>query len=483
MPAQENREVDMRGKHLRVNRRTTIIATITLLAGTSALSTTAGPAKATTYPTMQIAYEASNGELYETGGGAAPVDVGFAVRTGTNPSVADEPGVTSFPPPGVSPALSPDQFAAQSPTPGNTDGLFISPWPFADEGDGAEGVVYDDLGEAPAPGTSPSVTWNAPETDVSGARGTYAFYYVGALNSNSGALGHPNEVEVWEDDPSLGHLAIYYPGLSIAPQTSPAVTTDGNNQVAANPYPETGNTYFQAAVGELAFEGGGTGNTAGDLYTSNWGAWSDQDGADVNTVNLYGVKGAGDTGVAMAPDTSPSVTGYNYNADAYGFATAVQNSLGSAEVFVKTDAYSYDLNTNQQMAPGTSPSIAYDGTATAYSLSNPTAKAAEHLVVAFQGTPPNSNSTGDLELWNGGSESTFDTGFRMAAGTSPSMTYNASTGTYTIAFQGSDFNLWTYTYTFNLTNGRSSGTATDTGIPMAPGEDSPAIGASPVENT
>jgi hypothetical protein len=473
----------MRRKHLRVNRRTTIIATITLLAGTSALGATAGPAKATAYPTMQIAYEASNGELYETGGGAAPVDVGFAVKTGTNPSVADEPGVTSFPPPGVTPALPPDQFAAQSPTPDNTDGLFISPWPFADEGDGAEGYVYDDLGEAPAPGTSPSVTWNAPETDVSEAQGTYAFYYVGALNSNSGTLGHPNEVEVWEDDPSLGHLAIYYPGLSIAPQTSPAVTTDANNQVVANPSPETGYTYDQASVGELAFEGGGTGNVANDLYTSNWGAWSYQDGADEQTVPLNGVKDASDAGVAMAPDTSPSVTGYNYNTDAYGFATAVQNSLGDAEVFVEAggDAYSYHVDTGQEMAGGTSPSIAYDGTATAHSSANP--NAAEHLVVAFQGAPPNSNSTGDLKLWNGGSETTFDTGFRMAAGTSPSMTYNASTGIYTIAFQGSDFNLWTYTYTYNLTNGRSSGTATDTGIPMAPGEDSPAIGTSPAENT
>src|SRR5262249_38273906 len=114
------------------------IAAVTLVAAALTIGPIV-PAQATA-PSYEIAYAGSSGELftYETGTGVIN-DLGFTVRSGTSPGAGA------------------GQVAAQSPVPGGFE-VFIDPWPPANEGDGAEGVIYDDLTIPANPGTSPSVS-------------------------------------------------------------------------------------------------------------------------------------------------------------------------------------------------------------------------------------------------------------------------------------------------------------------------------------
>ena len=98
--------------------------------------------------------------------------------------------------------------AAQSPVPGGFE-AFIDPWPPANEGYGAEGVVYDDLTIPANPGTSPSVSagfGTSPAISFTGSAYQIAFH---------GANGH-----LWLYNATAGGTDAR---VALATGTSPAI--------------------------------------------------------------------------------------------------------------------------------------------------------------------------------------------------------------------------------------------------------------------
>lgn len=239
--------------------------------------------------------------------------------------------------------------------------------------------------------------------------------------------------------------------LTLAPHTSPAYIV----------VPRSGSLggYYQ-----VAYQG-----TNGDLW-------------------LYGHFSSGDTGLAMAPNTSPSLTllqsgGYEV---AYQSASGYLKTMGSVGSFIGEDfpmeagtspsivkitglayndfttnywvSWNYDdylqgvfiPNTEQfagttddpTMAPGTSP-----GDSNAEYSGNP--------LIAFQGT------NGHLELENPDGTAD-DSGVAMAPGASPAITEPTTEGNLE-AFQGANGDLW-----LTSTNG-VTWSATDEGLAMATG--------------
>jgi hypothetical protein len=406
----------------RVTRRTGGIAVVTLLAAASAISQ-AEPARATT-PSYQIAYASTGGELYtyQTGTGVTS-DLGFTVRSGTNPGAGG------------------GQVAAQSPVPGGYE-VFIDPWPLANEGDGAEGVVYDDLTIPANSGTSPSVTYSGG-TAVT-INGVTDPPYVDAFNSDG--FGLTNGLVLYPNNPGTGSAAGYITGDDVAAGTSPAIASDSAEWDAAD-----GETVEDTSEVETAFQG-----TNGHLQ--EW-----------QTIQTLSAGGTGtytgtddDISVQMAAGTSPAITADNYDTSVAAFAVAVQAADGDLVVYNDNTA-NVDELTGVEMAPNTSPAIASDGTS---AQSDPSLNPVAHVEVAFQG------SNGDLYTAVSSATSSSqsialtytNTGIEMAQDTSPAITYDD--GGYQIAFEGIDNSLWLY---------NSATGATDTKIPMVSGS-SPAIG-------
>jgi hypothetical protein len=368
-----------------------------------------------------VSFAGSGGELYQLSTTGVPggtvADLGFPVIAGTSPALA---------PVGVYP-FEGDHVDYQVAAISTYNMLYLDPWPPANEGDGALGVVYNDTTVPAASGTSPAVTYNLADSSFSLESPYATAYYVAAINS--GQSFNFNHLLLVPNDPLMsGQEVIFDTGLLMAPHASPAVASDSN----VDP-----NTDFIVSAGAAAFQGHN-----GDLWTDNWGS-----GISPATSGF-------DTGVAVVPDTNASITAYNYDTVQTGFATAINyanngDALVVFQVYNNAGPFGFTVDTGLKMASDASPAIAYDGTTSLFDTSRSNGA---HVEVAFRGTD------GNLITWVGGTGAHTDTGLGISQGTNPAISY--VNGGYEIAFHGTNGHLWLY---------NSSSGGTDTGLAMAPG--------------
>ncbi|MFC6021361.1 hypothetical protein ACFP2T_34965 [Plantactinospora solaniradicis] len=214
--------------------------------------------------------------------------------------------------------------------------------------------------------------------------------------------------------------------FSVMPGTSPAISA-GTGQTTVL----TGTVVFQGSNGNLwaAAAGSGSGGDHRQPMAPGTGPTVSTDGTRVayqgSNGRLWTTDGRSytDSGLAMAPGTSPSI------------ASTSQVAFQGADGYLWTTRGG---RTDLAMMPGTSPASSRDG------------------VIAFQGANGN--------LWiirvGGGTD---DTGFAMAPGTSPNMSTMSTNWDLTrIAFQGANGNLWTTVASVNRLG-------KDWGYPMMPG--------------
>jgi hypothetical protein len=396
--------------HWPIGRRTrgAMAAAASLLVATSVagLATPARAASASFY----VSY--ANGDalvLSDTGtpnGFVSLTDLGFPEINGTNPSLAPveasegNGNYVNY------------QVAAVS----TYNRLYLDPWLPANEGDGAEGVVYDDTTLPLASGTSAAVTYNLATADS-----PFTFIYNPASTPwyvdawNSGESWNTNHLLLMANDPIQGGQDIIDSGLLMASGASPAITSDTNTT-----QPEPGGGYVTSELGQIAFQG-----SNGDLWDDQWG------GGFSPTTSGF------DTGQAMASGTNPSITAYNYDTVATGFATAIHGTNGDAlvnyQVYSNAGAIGFTIDTLATMAPGASPAIAYDGTTSLY---NSSSSNGAHVEVAFRGTD------GNLLIWNGSTDTTTDTGVAISPNTNPAIAF--INGGYEVALHGTNGDLWIY---------------------------------------
>jgi hypothetical protein len=401
-------------------RRPVVIVAVSLLASASTVGL-AVPAEAAA-PSIEVSYVGSTGDLftYQTGSGAI-ADSLFAPVAGTSPSASG------------------GQIAAV----GTYSKLYIYPWPAANSGDGAEGVLFDDTTIPVALGTSPSVTYDSaglPDAPAECNNSTYCTTGLYADAFSSGWSTTPNQLEITFNNPNPPAMGSYTTTSAdvLAAGTSPAIASDTFSY-------EAGESSTHEV--EAAFTG-----TNGDLKTWMTGSIT-VNGSTAST------GGTTDTGAQMASGTSPALTADNYDVTTASFAAAYSmKATGDLAIYYSSMDGSYDSGV--VMAAGTSPAIASDGSAVAY---NDTLNPAAHVEAAFHGT------NGDLFYAFDPSPyaplTHVDTGLAMAPGTNPAITYDGSE--YQIAFQGLNGHLWLYN--------TATASATDTGIVMAAGS-SPAIG-------
>ncbi|MEO3930405.1 hypothetical protein ABGB07_42140 [Micromonosporaceae bacterium B7E4] len=225
--------------------------------------------------------------------------------------------------------------------------------------------------------------------------------------------------------------------FTVMPGTSPAISP-GTGQTTVH----SGTVVFQGSNGNLwaAAAGSNAGGDHGQPMAPGTGPTISTDGTRVayqgRNGRLWTTDGRSysDSGLAMAPGTTPSIAANN------------QVAFQGADGFLWTTRGG---RTNLAMMPGTSPASSQDG------------------VIAFQGANGN--------LWiirvGGGTD---DTGYAMAPGTSPNMSTMSSNWDLTrIAFHGANGNLWTTRASVNRLG-------QDWGLPMMPGT-SPAVSSDAAE--
>jgi hypothetical protein len=316
--------------------------------------------------------------------------------------------------PGTSPGLANGQAAASYSFVPSSYRLFVAPWPAALGGDGGGGD-YNLTSIPVSARTSLSMAYDPQLT----------LPYVVAFNFYGNGATDANELSLYADNPSNGSQSGYNTGgTTLAQGTSPAVAYDSYEG-----HGEALSTAVQLPDGDLAEWGGGV---------------------------------LAEKAISMAGGTSPAITPDNYDANFPLFAEAAHGSNGY--LWVHTDNSDDYLDSFTQMAAGTSPAIASDGSAVGYdpSILNP----CTDIEAAFQGVNRDLyTAVSPASVSHGLILTTADTGQRMAAGTNPAITYVG--GAYQIAFHGDNGDLWLYN--------SGSGAATDTRIPMATGA-SPAIG-------
>jgi hypothetical protein len=214
--------------------------------------------------------------------------------------------------------------------------------------------------------------------------------------------------------------------FTVMPGTSPSISP-GTGQTTVL----SGTVVFQGSNGDLwaAAAGSGAGRDHGLPMAPGTGATISTDSARIAFQGSDGFlwltdgRSPSNTGLAMAPGTTPSI------------ASASQVAFQGADGFLWTTRGG---RTSLAMAPGTSPASSQDG------------------VIAFQG------ANGNLWIIRVGG-ATDDTGFAMAPGTSPNMSTMSKDWNLTrIAFQGANGNLWS-------TAASPNRLGKDWGLPMMPG--------------